>query len=119
MSMEKSRLGAAYREFADDDVRLLIEQEAPILGRKNVVKATNRYVSMEFPKKVALFQAADMAYTWNACNYANSSEGIERGNCLHIWKLREKEWSIVLAVFARVTNDKLPEIKMTERKKRP
>ncbi len=118
MSMSQSRLGAAYKQFADNDVRLLIEHEPPILGKKNVVKATNRYISVEFPKKVALFQAADMAYTWNACQYANSNEGTEQGNCLHIWKLREKKWRIVLGVFARVTSDKPPEIKLRTKKRK-
>ena len=118
MSMSQSRLGAAYKKFAADDVRLLIEREPPILGRKNVVKATNRYISIEFPKKVALFQSADMAYTANACQYANSNEGLEKGNCLHIWKLRNKKWWIVLGVFARVTSDKPPEIKVRPKKKK-
>lgn len=115
MSMSEDRLGAAYRKFAADDVRLLIEREPPILGRKNVVKQTNRYISVEFPKKVALFQAADMAYTWNACQYANSNEGIENGNCLHIWKLRKKKWLIVLGVFARVDNEIAPTLKVRQR----
>ena len=119
MSMGRSRLGAAYKEFAANDVRLLIEREPPIIGKKNVVKETNRYVSIEFPKKVALFQAADMAYTWNACQYANSFEGIEQGNCLHIWKLRDKKWRIVLGVFARVTSDTPPELKVKPKKKKP
>lgn len=118
MSMGRERLGAAYKEFADDDIRLLIEREAPIFGRKRVVKATSRYISMEFPKKVALFEAADMAYTWNACQYANSSEGIEQGNCLHIWKLRKNKWRIVLAVFARMDSGKPPEIKVRQKRKK-
>ena len=118
ISMGRGRLGAAYKEFADGDIRLLIEREAPIIGKKRVVRATSRYLSMEFPKKVALFEAADMAYTWNACQYANSSEGTEQGNCLHIWKLRKDKWRIVLAVFARVDSGKLPEIKVRQRKKK-
>lgn len=118
MSMSEDRLGAAYRKFAADDVRLLIEREPPILGRKNVVKQTNRYISVEFPKKVALFQAADMAYTWNACQYANSNEGIENGNCLHIWKLRKKKWLIVLGVFARVDSEIAPTLKVRQGNKK-
>ncbi|MEO7674375.1 MAG: hypothetical protein ABIU09_09915 [Pyrinomonadaceae bacterium] len=118
MSMSEARLGSAYKKFADDDVRLLIEREPPILGKKNVVRQTNRYISVEFPKKVALFQAADMAYTWNACQYANSTEGVENGNCLHIWKLRNKKWLIVLGVFARVSNDTAPTLKVRQKSKK-
>jgi hypothetical protein len=111
MSMSRDRLSSAYKKFAADDTRLLIEREPPIVGKKNVVKATNRYISIEFPKKVSLFQAADMAYTWNACQYSNSLEGVEKGNCLHIWKLRGKKWYIVLGVFARVNGKTPPTLK--------
>ena len=99
-------------------MRILIEREPPILGKKRVVKEMQRYISIEFPKKVALFQAADMAYTWNACQYANSNEGVEKGNCLHIWKLRNKKWQIVLGVFARVTSDVRPTLKEREKRKK-
>jgi len=111
MSMTKAGLAGAYKKFGSDQVRLLIEREPPVLGKKKVVAEMKRYMSIEFPKKVALLQAADMAYTWNACQYANSNEGTESGNCLQIWKLRNKTWSIVLSVFARVTNETKPELK--------
>ncbi len=118
MSMSEERLGAAYKKFAADDVRLLIEREAPILGKKRVVSEMKRYISVEFPKKVTLFQAADMAYTWNACEYANSNEGLEKGNCLHIWKLRGKKWWIVLGVFARVESEIKPILKMKQKSRK-
>jgi len=111
MSMNQSALGGAYDKFAADDVRVLHDGVPPIVGKKTVVSEMKRYKSINFPKKVALFQAADMAYTWNACEFADSNEGIEKGNCLHIWKLRDKKWWIVLGVFARVTDDSLPSLK--------
>ncbi len=117
MSMSQARLGAAYDKFAASDVRLLIEQQPPILGKKNVVSEMKRYVSIEFPKRVALFQSADMAYTWNPCQFANSNEGIESGNCLHIWKLRKKKWWIVLGVFARVYSEAQPTLKIRPKNK--
>ena len=111
MSMNQSALGGAYDKFAADDVRVLHDGVPPIVGKKTVVSEMKRYKSINFPKKVALFQAADMAYTWNACEFADSNEGIEKGTCLHIWKLRDKKWWIVLGVFARVTDDSLPSLK--------
>ena len=108
MSMSQARLGSAYEKYAGRDVRLLIEREPPILGKKNVVNETERYIAVKFPRKVALFQAADMAYTWNECKFANNDEGLEDGNCLHIWKLRNKKWWIVLGVFAKFPNEKPP-----------
>jgi hypothetical protein len=76
-----------------------------------------RYKSIEFPTKVAMFQAADMAYVWNPCQYANSNEGTERGNCLQVWKLRNKKWWIVVGVFARVESEKPPELKVRKKNK--
>lgn len=111
MSMSNSRLGGAYAKYAADDVRLLVEREPPILGKKRVVKEMNRYVAADFPTKVALFQAADMAYTWNPCKFTNNDEGMESGNCLQIWKLRDKKWWIVLGVYAKFPNEKPPVLK--------
>lgn len=117
MSMTKAGLSGAYKKFGSDGMRLLIEREPPVLGKKKVVTEMKRYMSIEFPKKVALLQAADMAYTWNPCQYANSNEGTESGNCLQIWKLRDKTWSIALSVFARVTSDTKPVLKVKENKR--
>lgn len=117
MSMNQSALGGAYEKFAADDVRVLHDGVPPIAGKKIVVSEMKRYKSINFPKKVALFQAADMAYTWNACEFSDSNEGIEKGNCLHIWKLRDKKWWIVLGVFARVTDDTPPALKPKQKKK--
>jgi len=117
MSMNQSALGGAYDKFAADDVRVLHDGVPPIIGKKTVVSEMKRYKSINFPKKVALFQAADMAYTWNACEFSDSNEGIEKGNCLHIWKLRDKKWLIVLGVFARVTDDTPPSLKPKQKKK--
>jgi ketosteroid isomerase-like protein len=101
-------LARAYDEFADDDVLLLIDREPPIMGKKRVISQTRRFKSTKFPLKVAMYQAADMAYFWNQCHYANSEEGLEVGNCLQILKLRNNKWHIVLGVFARVANEKPP-----------
>lgn len=115
MSMTNDGLAGAYKKFASDEIRLLIEREPPLLGKKQVISEMRLYTSISFPKKVALLQSADMAYTWNPCSYANSSEGIESGNCLQIWKLREKKWWIVLSVFARVTNENKPALKVNKK----
>ena len=111
MSMGKYALGGAYKRFAGDDVRLLRDSIPPILGKKNVVSQTKQYLSIDFPQKVSLLESANMAYVWNQCEFANSNEGFEKGNCLQIWKLRDKKWWIVLGAFARLPNDSKPELK--------
>jgi hypothetical protein len=63
-----------------------------------------------------LFQSADMAYTWNPCKFADSIEGVEEGNCLQVWKLRDKKWLIVLSIYAKVPAEKPPVLQTKEKK---
>lgn len=118
MGMNKGGLGNAFDEFAAEDIRLIIEENPPIFGKKNAVKAMKKYLSVAFPRKVSLLESSDLAYAWNPCEYANSEEGMERGNCLNIWKLRNKKWYVTLGVFARVPNTVKPIIKVSP-KNRP
>ena len=111
-------LAYAYDDFADDDVILLIDREPPIVGKKRVVSETKRFTSTKFPLKVAMYQAADMAYFWNQCHYANSEEGQEVGNCLQILKLRKNKWYVVLGVFARITSERAPVLQQKPTKKK-
>jgi hypothetical protein len=115
ISMSDRRLGAAFGKYAADDVRLLIERNQPIVGKTLAVEATGGYMSVEFPKKVALFQSADMAYSWHSCRFADSTEGIEDGNCLYVWKLREKKWWIVLGVISRKADERPPSLRTPEK----
>ncbi len=117
-SMSKAGLGGAYDTFAAEDVILLRDGLPPIVGRGKAEEEMERYIAVDFPKKVAQFETGDMAYTWNACSYADSNEGMEKGNCLHIWKFRDKKWYIVLGVFARVENTIKPELKERARPRR-
>jgi ketosteroid isomerase-like protein len=111
MSMSYRTLGGAYDEFADKDVRLLRDGAPPIVGKKNVVKATKQYTSVAFPRKVALLETGDMAYVWNVCEFSDNNEGREQGNCLHIWKLHGNKWRIVMGVFAAIPNTTPPVLK--------
>ncbi len=117
LSMSGERLGGAYEKFAADDVRLLRDAAPPIVGKKQVVREMNEYLSIAFPAKVALFQSADMAYTWNPCQFDNSNEGVVMGNCVHIWKLRKKKWMIVLGVFAPLPNETEPVLRTRPKSK--
>jgi hypothetical protein len=118
-SMTNEELSGAYKKFAAEDVRLLRDREPPIIGKKNVVSETKNYKSVSFPQKVAMLQSADMAYTWNPCKFENSNEGTEEGNCLHVWKLRDKKWWIVLGVFAPAASEAPPKLKTKSRGKNP
>lgn len=114
-AMGGSRLGGAYAQFAADEVRLLREGDPPISGKKRVIAETQDYRSVTYPARVVLNESSDMAYVWNPCEYADSDEGVERGNCLHIWKLNDKRWYVTLGVLSRVRNMKKPELKLRQR----
>lgn len=107
-SMQGGGLAAALTAVTMDDVRLLMDDEQPVIGRKKVLEAARSYTATGFPADLAIYQSGDMAYFWNQCRYQNSSEGIESGNCLQIMKLRDKKWWIVLAVFARLDDARPP-----------
>lgn len=118
VSMGTLALGGAYKSYAADDIRLLRDGLPPVVGKKRVIEVTKDFRSVKFPGKVALIEAGDMAYSWNPCEYNVSDEGIERGNCLHIWKLQKKRWWIVLGAFARVVSEMKPELKNKEPRKK-
>lgn len=111
IGMTKKGLGEAYDRFAAPDVRLVKEDSRSLTGKKAVKKEMENYTSVSFPKKNWLIESSDMAYTWNPCDYANSEEGTEKGNCLHVWRLSKEKWYIVLGVFARVQTTSKPELK--------
>jgi ketosteroid isomerase-like protein len=119
LSMTSKAAASAYDKFAANDIRFLRDGEPPIIGKKNVVRETKNYKSLDFPKKVALFQSADMAYVWNPCVYSNNNEGTEKGNCLQVWKLSDNKWTVVIGVFARLPNETKPVLKSTYKGKNP
>lgn len=114
VGMANKALGQAYAKFASNEVRLLREGIPPIVGKKEVIKQTRDYTSMKFPLRLGLLESSDMAYFWNPCEYINSDEGYESGNCLHVLKLKKKTWSIVLGVFARVENNAPPQLRVVK-----
>jgi hypothetical protein len=117
--MSAKAAASAYDKFAAPDIRFLRDGEPPILGKKNVVRETKHYKSLDFPKKVALFQSADMAYVWNPCVFSNNNEGTEKGNCLQVWKLTDRKWTVVVGVFARIPNETKPVLKSKYTGKNP
>ena len=111
LSMAPGGLGEAFSQYGAEEIRFLRDGFPPVLGKKRVVTMAKPYLSIRFPSKINLYQAADMAYTWNPCEFATSHEGMEKGNCLQVWKLEDKKWAIVLAVFARLPNETPPILK--------
>jgi len=119
LSMSSKAAASAYDKFAAENIRFLRDGEPPIIGKKKVVRETKHYKSLDFPKKVALFQSADMAYVWNPCVFSNNNEGTEKGNCLQVWKLADRKWTVVVGVFARLPNETKPVLRSKYSGKNP
>ncbi len=107
MSMSGAKLGGAYRRYSSSDIRFLRDGLPPLIGKKAVAEYTKDYVAVQFPLKVTMIESGDMAYTLNPCQFTNE-EGMETGNCLHVWRLVDKKWWIVLGVFSRNLNETPP-----------
>lgn len=108
MSMGRKGLSDAYKKFAGEDIRLLRENLPPIMGKETAVAETKQFRSIGYPPKIALTETGDMAYVWNVCEFADNDEERATGNCLHVWKLRNKKWYIVLGVISAVPVQKAP-----------
>ncbi|MBV9214796.1 MAG: hypothetical protein JO053_01360 [Acidobacteria bacterium] len=107
-------LATAYEFSSQDDVRLIVDFLPPILGKKRVLTEAKEYKSLIVPSNLAIYQSGDMAYFWHPCSYDNSVEGTENGNCLHIMKLRKKQWWIVFSMFARQESEAPPVLRTKE-----
>jgi ketosteroid isomerase-like protein len=108
MSMGRSGLSGAYKKFAGSDIRLLRENLPPITGKETAVAETKQFRSIGYPPKIAMTETGDMAYVWNVCEFADNAEERAVGNCLHVWKLRNKKWYIVLGVISAIPVQKAP-----------
>ncbi len=114
MSMGSAKLGGAYKRYSSNDIRFLRDGLPPLIGKKAVAEFTKDYVAVQFPIKITMIESGDMAYSWNPCQFTNE-EGMEKGNCLHVWRLVDKKWWIVLAVFSKTKSETPPELRMKNR----
>ncbi|MDQ6788141.1 MAG: nuclear transport factor 2 family protein, partial [Acidobacteriota bacterium] len=100
-------LSSAYKMFAADDVRLLRDEQFPILGKGNAVFETKKDKSkIDFGVKMTLQSAGDFAYALTTFEIKTREKTTAKGNSLQIWKLRGGKWQIVLDVMNRIQTDK-------------
>ncbi|MEP7075480.1 MAG: nuclear transport factor 2 family protein [Acidobacteriota bacterium] len=90
----------AYRQFAADDIRLMRDGKAPILGKKAAIKeiSSNKNI-ISTSKRTAFFGSEDISYTTNTYKISKDGQVIETGNFVQIWKYRGGKWQIVLDEF--------------------
>jgi ketosteroid isomerase-like protein len=98
-------LTLAYAPVAADDIILLIEGKAPIVGKKDVMS--------EFARQDAAYDEKDstalvlksrrvygnLSYQYGEVTVTKADKSARKQNFLQIWKYRDGKWQLVCAVF--------------------
>lgn len=102
-AMTEKGIAKAYEMYAVDDVRAFREDMAPIVGKKALVSMLkSEKATFVMPKRSSFFGSADLAYNTNTYTKMIDGKAVERGNVMHIWKLINGHWRIVLDIFKPV-----------------
>ncbi len=103
---EMARAGtvtAAYKRFADRNIRMLREGKPPVTGSKNIGDALKGSAGrLENNKRLAFIGTRDLAYVDGGYKRTDRGTVVESGNFLQVWRFDGKYWKIVLDVFKPV-----------------
>jgi hypothetical protein len=89
----------AYKQFADDDIRLYRDGNQPAIGKKDAVKLAGKS-KLKITKRISFYGTSDLAYVTNRYEIIKDKAATETGNFLQIWKFSGGKWKIVVDVFA-------------------
>lgn len=89
----------AYKQFADDNIRLYRDGVQPALGKKAAVSLAGKS-KLKITKRISFYGTSDLAYVTNRYEIINGKVITETGNFLQIWKFTGGKWKIVVDVFA-------------------
>ncbi len=89
----------AYKQFADNDIRLYRDASQPAIGKKDAVKLAGRS-KLKITKRISFYGTSDLAYVTNRYEIVNGKDITESGNFLQIWKFTGGKWKIVVDVFS-------------------
>ncbi|MEO8650344.1 MAG: hypothetical protein ABI539_14360 [Acidobacteriota bacterium] len=93
----------AYKRFAAEKVRVFREGEMPVIGKKALLsKVKKEMPNVIFAKRSVFFGSDDIAYIQNSYSVSRQDGSVEKGNFVHIWKLIDGRWQIVLDIFKPV-----------------
>ena len=100
---EMARAGtvtAAYKRYADRNIRLLREGRPPVTGSKNIGDALKGNAGrLEINKRLAFIGTRDLAYVDGGYRRTVRGAVVQTGNFLQVWRFDGKYWKIVLDVF--------------------
>ena len=96
-------LSAAYKMFADENVRFLRAGKFPILGKKNALdEVKNVKENINFGKQMTMQSAGNLAYSSTTYQLKKGDKIIEKGNTVQVWKFSDGKWRIVMDVFSPI-----------------
>lgn len=104
---EANGLNKAYKTFAAEDVRLLREENYPILGKKAALEMMKKEKgAVKFTKRMFFVGAGDLAYLSDAFTITKDDKTTVKGNLAQVWRLRNGNWQIVMDVWNQLPPEK-------------
>ena len=96
-AIESKGVLPAYKTFLADDAVLIREGKQPFLGKTAALKyLSDEKPHVRFSRRKTFVEAADLAFVYNPYEIRDEKDvAVERGNFVHIWKLRKGKWYIV------------------------
>lgn len=97
----------AYKSFLANDAIVMRQGKLPAFDKKTALLLLKDSPRIAFSKRKSFIEAADLGYVHGP--YAMTDEKgaeVERGNFVHVWRLRNKKWLIVADLLIPLTTKK-------------
>lgn len=107
--MAESRgLAAAYKAYAAEDIYLLRDDFAPLVGRSAAIDYLKKDKgSIKFVKRRSFIEAGDLAFVYSTYTLTDKNGGeTGKGSFIQVWKLRNGKWLIAADVFVPILPSK-------------
>jgi ketosteroid isomerase-like protein len=92
----------AFAAYLSDDVRLLRQNVAPIIGHAQALDAIAKQngVLTWKPAMADVSASGDLAYVYGAFELRNGDTLVERGSYVRVWKKQSDKWRVVIDVMS-------------------
>lgn len=98
-SLRKNGAAKTYEKLLAENSRLLRENHFPFIGRKDALRAVSVEKLTLTTKPINGELSGDFAYAYGEYELTDSSNKIEHGYYLRVWKQTAKGWQIALDVL--------------------
>jgi ketosteroid isomerase-like protein len=101
----RSGTGAAFREYLNENARLLRVNNQPLVGKKEINPTLSPHMDLLTlqPENSDVSQSLDMGYTYGTYDTKKtlaSTQIVGYGHYVRIWKRKSKEWMLMLEVLS-------------------